>query len=673
LTPAHISLHGIQESSTLDLANECLLFVNGNFEVISASARHIYHSALVFAPQQSIVRKLYESHAHPFTRVVHGLPTSWGAYTVATMRPSEIKSAAWSPCDRFIAIALPHARTIEVLDSVTLQRLQTLTFPQEISTDPRSLIFSPDSRVLTSFGGHEGLFAVTWDLQTGGVASVIRWREKGKSILNSSIAYSANGKAVGIRCRYYHHDDVIHIFEVSSGVRTHSHSVSSTYRISCTSDFWTHGESLRFVTYDKTATTIWEVGFTSDVTPTVVKTLPPVVDNFEKVSPGCLTDNGQEGVHFHPAPYRFAVVFHGRNDVGVWDFRTSKLLLHCADTRFHRGSMSFSSDGRFFACRASGSEVHLWRESPTGYTLHNILACITEYPHPLLSPNGESIVAFGGPAIRSWSTKGSTTPSFSVSAGTPPRTEDFVLEFSPDGMLAVFAMLRDGTVTVLDLKSGVLQLTIDASMEVHGLGAIGNAITVIGFEKAVTWNLPTGDCVTDAKMTLEDSAWAINLGVPPSKSKIGASISPNSCHIAILGSRYYIDRAHLYIHDRSVVVPVLWISGKAWKPWFALSGCNLWLVDNDGEGKMVEIGCKRQVEPNCGADIEYPPEGYPWASSHGYQVTNDWWILGPDGKRVLMLPPPWQSPKAILRVWKGKFLALLHCGLSEPVILELEP
>ena len=71
-------------------------------------------------------------------------------------------------------------------------------------------------------------------------------------------------------------------------------------------------------------------------------------------------------------------------------------------------------------------------------------------------------------------------------------------------------------------------------------------------------------------------------------------------------------------------------------------------------------------------DIEHPPEGYPWASSRGYRVTNDWWILDPDGKRLLMLPPHWQS-YAVHRVWKGKFLALLHGGLSEPVILEMEP
>jgi hypothetical protein len=94
----------------------------------------------------------------------------------------------------------------------------------------------------------------------------------------------------------------------------------------------------------------------------------------------------------------------------------------------------------------------------------------------------------------------------------------------------------------------------------------------------------------------------------------------------------------------------------------------------DDEVDVWRVGGKEDMLEYLGhtVDPEHPPEGCPWASSHGYQVTDDWWILGPDGKRLLMLPPLWQF-KAMQHVWKGQFLALLHGGLSEPVILELEP
>ena len=69
-------------------------------------------------------------------------------------------------------------------------------------------------------------------------------------------------------------------------------------------------------------------------------------------------------------------------------------------------------------------------------------------------------------------------------------------------------------------------------------------------------------------------------------------------------------------------------------------------------------------------DTEHPPEGYPWRSSRGYRATDDGWVFGPDGKRLLMLPSPWRS-LALRRVWNERILALLHGVLQEPVILEL--
>jgi len=209
--------HGIQESSTLDLTNYCFRFVTGYFEIIHASAPHIYHSALVFAPKKSIVRELYESHARPFARVVHGLPMSWDANTVAISRSSGIRAAAWSPCNSFIAITLFHAMTIEVLDSVTLQQVQTLEFHLDIACE--ALVFSPDSRILTCFGPSRSLdqelFVVSWDLQTGGITSVIDLQEQYEDITGTpSITCSANGRMVGVRCRHSGGGDAILVFDV---------------------------------------------------------------------------------------------------------------------------------------------------------------------------------------------------------------------------------------------------------------------------------------------------------------------------------------------------------------------------------------------------------------------------------------------------------------------------
>ena len=88
---------------------------------------------------------------------------------------------------------------------------------------------------------------------------------------------------------------------------------------------------------------------------------------------------------------------------------------------------------------------------------------------------------------------------------------------------------------------------------------------------------------------------------------------------------------------------------------------------------MLTITKDALKHTNNAADITDGLWGCPWGSPHGYKVTIDGWTLSGDEKRLLMLPPLWQSQLDVDRVWNGKFLALLHGTLPEPVILELDP
>ena len=559
----------------------------------------------------------------------------------------------WSPCNRFIAVALHDTTTIDVLDSITLQRLQTLEFPCGTFAE-RVVVFSPDSCVLTSSSVSfadslrqemdRQISIISWDLQTGGLVSVIEWQGPDQKLsLCPPIVYSANGKMVGAFYWWCDCDVDLLICDVSSGVYMHSHSLNVGRPLS--NDIWTHGESLWFATADVATITIWEVGFTLGATPMAVETLP---------APDGLRSN-PAAVQLFPASCRLALVIGG--EVLVWDARSSEYALHCTDASFYP-RMTFSFDGCFFACSTTGSEIYLWKESPAGYILHKILAPSAKRSHPLLSQNGESIAAFGGRTIRVWRTGGHITPPSRILTQVPHHAEDFVLGFSPDEMLAAVAMQRDNTVTVLNLKSGVPQLTIDAIMEVYGVGVIGNSVVVIGDRKVITWNLPAGDCAPDARVGLEGSTRTMDLSSLWEGHVTNASVSPDSRHIALTLDNDIRDPHILststgeYLEDDSTMAKTLW-SGR--KP----------SVRRMGGG--VNWGLSAYA-----INPEDVPEGYPWGQPRDYQVTDDWWILGPHKKRLLMLPPPWQSAAA-RRVWNGRFLALLHNGLSEPVILELEP
>ena len=546
---------------------------------------------------------------------------------------------------------------MDVLDSVTLQRLQTFEPQQGICTHS-GLIFSPDSRILT-FSGYrdQELCVESWDLQTGGVASIVKWQEPWEIMSgHPSITYSANGQMVAV-CFDYNGTVKIFVCDVASGVHMHSHTLNGDTPLS--NNICTYGESLRFAAVGRRTRTItiWEVGFTSGATPTEIETLP-APDGY---------DNRYGSFLLLPAPCRLAIAFEG--GVLVHDVRNSKHLLRYMGMNANLDiGMSFSSDGRFFMC-SSESRIHLWKESSTGYILHETLATSIGDLSPLLSPNGGSIVAFDDRMIWLWRTKKFTAPPSSTLTRAPQCTEDFVLDFSPDGMLAMVAMQGDNMVAFLNLKSGVPQLIIDAGMEVFGLGVIENTVVVIGFKEAITWNLPAGDHVPGARMGLEECSRIVefNRWYP---SMTGASISPDSRHIAHIGGETSLSICNASTGER--IAKSKQLEG-AITPWFSPDGCDVWCVNHGGGAEVWRFGGGQKVLERLGqtVDIEHPPEGYPWGSSRGYRVTNDRWVLGPDGKRLLMLPPHWQS-YAVRRVWKGDFLALLHGGLSGPVILDFD-
>ena len=640
---------------------------------------HIYHTALTLTPRRSIVQKLYKPLAQPFVRVVYGLPASWDSKTAVAAFDLYIKLAVWSPCNRFIAIG--SKSTVDILDSATLQRIQRLNFPPTLSS-LKALAFSPGSRMLTAFyGNHLGSAGavVSLDLQTGGVVRTIKWKEPCLTNAgNAQIMYSLNGKMVAVLSRDSYLSPTISIHDVVSGVSMPyiihgarsdldlNSKTSHVYKI------WTHGELLRFATAEPTGIIIWEVGFTSGAAPTEVESIP-IPDNLIRtyVSRSRHQDD-IKWAEFHPVSCRFAFADApgGRGALIVWDARASECLLHNSDIHPHSEFMSFSPDARFLACRTIGSEVYLWKESPTGYTLfEKLIPGIPDF-WPGFSPNGESIIAFGHFTIHLWHKKCLTTTTSSILAPAPQHTGGgLILEFLPNTQLAVFTRREDERVTVLDLESGAPKLAINTSMAVYGLRPIGNTIVVIGKDAVIAWNLPGGNFLPDARMDVKDSTWKIDLGSVDYGRVIAASISPDSQYVARLMSEGVLDVCSTSTRQN------LWVEVErsAGELWFVPGGHDIWCATEDGGAEVFTPTQDTLDRTNSVADIEDGRWGCPWGSRCGYKVTDDGWILGARGKRLFMLPSLWQSPRKAYRVWNGKFVVLLHGGPPEPVILELEP
>ena len=684
----------------LQLVNDCSRFVTGYFEIISTSSLHIYRSALVLIPKGSRLRYLYESHARPLTRVVHGLPDTWGLNNTTTRRPFEIKLAVWSSCSRFLAISATETEPVEIFDPLTLQRLQGLEFPREISGHPMALIFSPDGRMLTCAGFCKLVretFVVSWDLQTGGMVSGIKRQAPDKSLmLASHITYSMDGKVVGVLYRY-RTADFISIYDVVFGVYMHDVDHGTPYHLFSSSrprlyNIWTNGESFLFISLKQKTFTIWEVGLAPGAAPTTVNTVPSPIP--EGPSP-CDRDEAMN-VQFHPAPYMLTITrpillayaFRVMDD--TWDF--VRVLEGGSD--FYP-TPTFSSDGRSFACSTTRSQVRLWsRSGDTSYrlpsyrlqeTLPSLAGCST----PLLSPNGELIITFNGPIIQLRHTTRipSLLPRFQTRT---QEVKNFVLEFLPSRSFAVFSRQKDTKVTVLDLESGLPWSTIYTSEPVYGLGAAGSTVVVVNDKQVSTWDLLEQDSPLRYCSDERDSRWAelepasrrlerkaiesstrevIHTKTLAENGVVAASVSLDFRYVAlIVGKGHEAQSLRVYSLSTGEETDTAMEGGTSL--WFEPGGHDVWVGIGSGE-KVWKISQDGTALGAHAGNIE-DLEGSPWQSSLGYKVTSDGWILDADGRRLLMFPPSWQS-EAVWRVWSGRFLALLHGTLPEAVILELGP
>ena len=642
----------IQVSPTLSLVNDCFHFVITFFEIISTSAPHIYRSALPLSPKTSIVKELYKAYAHPSVRVVYGFPVSWEPIVAAMHSGTQINAAAWSPCSRFIAVAQGNSNMIEILDAATLNQLNSLTAP-DIAIQ---LGFSPDSHLLTQFSTKKKL--TSWDLQTGGPAgSILPSGPHLPRISPFLSTYSADRDTIAVVYKGPRAttSTTISTYNLLSRMHIYSHQILEGYIIA---QVWTHGENYRFAAVKPGTITIQEVGFTS-VDGLVEIGSFPAPDNID-CSEECL---------FVPTLFRLAFLF--QRAVIVWDAQDSKSLLNfqatdhfCSPQSYQLTTMCFSPNGHFFACGTSWSGVYLWKESDTGYILQSVIPDCTS---PLLSPNGEWIIVYGGLKLQLLRIVDPVTSAPSTPT-KPPRWQDqFILGFSPGETQAAVARWGETTTTVFNLKSADMQLIIDTDMSITGLRVDRNTIAIADDKRVITWNLPAGDYTLDVEANIVDS---MSFHAPYSISY--TSISPGLKYVAyISGTKSLpltLNLCNMSTGKRAVVVFWKYVNML----WFTPDGCDIWCGDsNSAKGySIVEDTGSSSIQLMSLGSTMQPSGGLPWQSPRGYKITHDGWILNSSGKQILWLPHQWR-PKNEHIVWNGQFLGLLHGELPAAVILEL--
>ena len=651
-------------------------FVITSFEVINISAPHIYHSALLLSPRTSIVRRLYKQYTCPFARVIHGLQESWEPVSATLYCRDSIGDAVWSPCSKFIAI--PKWGSTDIIDAGTLSQLSTFEYPPGFYG--RDLSFTPDGCFLTQFSLWGPL---SWDIQTGGPLRTSQFVHNQFPLHYFSSTYSIDGKMIAVACKnplpvYKDGNDhcshnsnySITIFNLF-GTLMHTHNVPEGPIIP---PIWTHGHCFQFATIKQPFITIWEVAFSSICRPTEVKSIS-------------VPDGIADGKDFLFFPTLFRLAFTLGDTIQIWDAKASKLLLKTLPefqlcepmaTGYYPSWGSFSSNGCFFACLVT-TGVYIWKESPSGYILHQKLVFPTPvYPRaPCFSPNGKSIIITLNSTIHLWSTIDQILPPHDTPTGNNDGNH-FVLGFSPNEPLVAFVPLRESIIKILDLQSGDLMLATDMDMEICYMWMTEDTVVVVGEDgDIVSCDLSGENHTFKPGANIKNSVLTTIFNNSAQYTSVdicctAISVSPDFSWIAVpvyiytknTGQYYLVvcdistERCLGGIKTTGLLAPIFspdghWIQGA--------DDHFVWEIFEDSRSGAIELKPPGQAV--------YPPELFPFDSTCGYKVTDDRWVLSPTHEQLLWLPQHWRSNWRN-RIWNRQFLGLTHDELSDVVILE---
>ena len=563
------------------------------FEPISASATHIYHSALELCPLSSIVRRLFYGRCHGITRlprVMIGTPNSWDPI-VSFSGEEAYKFCAWSPCGRFVAAQTE--KIIEIRNQHTFELLTILHPPNNASPPTCPLAYSPDGRSLASGLSNT---IVIWDIQTGGVAKEIEccW-------VIVSMAWSSDGGVVATILRSRETTLRVETYKVASGARLFAEeSGPGVYYW----QLWAHEKSFRFMTVPSYpvdtpafSVQISEIG----ATPTQIESFTVPTRLRHRFPRAAIT--------FSPSTYHVSIF--DDHTFQIIDVRSSDCLIENTQSPHSRSPPQFSPDGSFFTTSQS-RWIHAWKFTSGRYTgwLCSLFPSGGHTPSENFthfSPASSSILLHCGRSLRL------------RRLDCPPTTFPTILQraaISRSGTHIATAYKGEGTITIISTASQAPRQFIDTRMEIQGLVITGNVLLVAGRRTVEAWLLTEEGTVSgvsgDKRACHNDSIWSMS----PSNGVISFSVHGQFGVI-------HDDVPYVYHTETGNILD------DSHKPGNKLNRWNSFHESSD------------VLHHHCRSHRNVPPED-------GWSVSSDTiqgagWVMDPEGRHRLWIPFEWRG------------------------------